>query len=226
MVTEKKEEGGKEKKVPAASGQEKGGKEEKVSKESATGKDKKGKEKKDIKTEDKVVSKAQTHRIVRLLEYTLNGDKKVSAAIRDIKGIGYRIASILSKNLNMRDKLLADLTDDEISHLETDLKNVIAIVPSWMLNHQNDQFTGTNLHPVGTDLEIAVKNDIEFMQKTKTYKGIRHTQGQPVRGQRTRTSFRKGKSVGVVKKKSAPAKAGAKGEAEKKSAPAGKTAKK
>ncbi|NCS90988.1 MAG: 30S ribosomal protein S13 [Candidatus Altiarchaeum hamiconexum] len=211
MVTEKKEERGKEKK-------EERGKEKKEER----GKEKKGKEKKDIAKTEHKESNAQTHRIVRLLEYALNGDRKVSAAMRDIKGIGYRIASILSKKLNTGDKLLADLDADEISHLETALKNVNTFVPSWMINHKNDQFTGTNLHPVGTDLELAVKNDIEFMQKIKTYKGIRHTQGQPVRGQRTRTSFRKGKSVGVVKKKSAPAKEGAK----KSAAPGGKTAKK
>ncbi len=223
MVTEKKE---KEGKVPA-SGKEKAGKDEKTSKEAVTSKSKeaptsKGKEKKEVKAAGKEI-KAQAHRIVRLLEYTLNGDKKVKEVIRDIKGISHRTASLLAKNLNMKDKLLADLNDEEISHLETGLKNISAIVPLWMLNHRNDQFTGSNLHLVGTDMEIALKNDVEFMQKTKTYKGIRHTQGQPVRGQRTRTSFRKGKSVGVVKKKEAPATA-AKGDAGKKVAPKGKTA--
>jgi len=217
MVTEKKEKEGKAQ-IP---GKEKSEKKEKTS-ETVTSKSKeasasKGKEKKEIKATGKDV-KTQAYRIVRLLEYTLNGDKKVNTAIRAIKGVSHRTASLLTKNLNMENKLLADLNEDEISHLETGLKNISAVVPSWMMNHRNDQFTGSNLHLVGTDLEIALKNDIEFMQKIKTYKGIRHTQGQPVRGQRTRTSFRKGKSVGVVKKKEAPAKAG------EKAAPAGKTA--
>lgn len=181
--------------------------------------EKKGKREKSFVKESKVKEKKggkafgketkDQHRMVRLLsEYILNGDKKVEAAIRDIKGIGYRTASLLAKNLNMKDRLLGDLNEDEISHLETGLKNISAVVPSWMLNHRNDQFTGSNLHLVGTDLDIALKNDIEFMQKIKCYKGIRHTQGQPVRGQRTQTSFRKGRSVGVVKKKNAPAKGG------------------
>lgn len=152
-------------------------------------------------------TKAQ-HRMVRVSEYILNGDKKVEAAIRDIKGIGYRTASILVKNLNMKDRLLGDLNEDEISRLETALKNISDLLPSWMLNHRNEQFTGSNLHLIGTDLDIAVKKDIEFMQKIRCYKGIRHTQGQPVRGQRTRTSFRKGRTVGVIKKKNAPAKGG------------------
>jgi small subunit ribosomal protein S13 len=31
----------------------------------------------------------------------------------------------------------------------------------------------------------------------KCYRGIRHSAGQPVRGQKTRSHFRKNKSVGV-----------------------------
>ncbi|MEK6820799.1 MAG: 30S ribosomal protein S13, partial [archaeon] len=40
-----------------------------------------------------------------------------------------------------------------------------------------------------------------LMKKTRTYKGVRHSLGLTVRGQRTRTAGRgKGKVVGVVKK--------------------------
>jgi len=35
---------------------------------------------------------------------------------------------------------------------------------------------------------------------------VRHMFGLPVRGQKTRSSFRKGTTVGVVRKKSMPAK--------------------
>ena len=39
------------------------------------------------------------------------------------------------------------------------------------------------------------------MKKIHSYKGIRHESGLPVRGQRTRSSFRTGGIVGVSKKK-------------------------
>ena len=43
--------------------------------------------------------------------------------------------------------------------------------------------------------------DIKRMKKIKSYKGARHSAGQPVRGQRTRSHFRsRGKAVGVTKK--------------------------
>jgi small subunit ribosomal protein S13 len=37
------------------------------------------------------------------------------------------------------------------------------------------------------------------MKKMRSYKGIRHMQGQPVRGQRTKSHFRKNRTVGVKK---------------------------
>jgi small subunit ribosomal protein S13 len=45
------------------------------------------------------------------------------------------------------------------------------------------------------------KTDIDLMKKLKTYKGIRHALGLKVRGQRTRTTGRKGRVVGVRLKK-------------------------
>ena len=49
--------------------------------------------------------------------------------------------------------------------------------------------------------------DIRRLKKIRSYKGVRHTSGQPVRGQRTRSHFRKkGQSVSVMKKKAEPAK--------------------
>ena len=55
-----------------------------------------------------------------------------------------------------------------------------------------------------SELTFAVKSDIDSMKKMRCYKGIRHELGQPVRGQRTRSSFRTGGIVGVVKKKQVP----------------------
>ena len=46
--------------------------------------------------------------------------------------------------------------------------------------------------------------DIRKMKKIKCYKGVRHSLGQPVRGQRTRAHFRKGRSIGVTRAKIAP----------------------
>ena len=55
----------------------------------------------------------------------------------------------------------------------------------------------------GTDLELQTEFDIKRMKKIKSYKGVRHSAGQPVRGQRTKSHFRKNKAKsGGIKKKS------------------------
>ena len=59
------------------------------------------------------------------------------------------------------------------------------------------------MHLINTDLDLSKDGDIKRMKKVKSYKGLRHTWGLPVRGQRTRSNFRKNKgkvSLGVVKK--------------------------
>ena len=46
--------------------------------------------------------------------------------------------------------------------------------------------------------------DIKRLKKIRSFRGWRHALGQPTRGQRTRSHFRskkKGKSIGVTKKK-------------------------
>jgi small subunit ribosomal protein S18e len=50
-------------------------------------------------------------------------------------------------------------------------------------------------------LETKLREDIERMKKIKTHKGIRHHWGLKVRGQRTKTTGRRGATVGVTKKK-------------------------
>ena len=47
---------------------------------------------------------------------------------------------------------------------------------------------------------MSVKSDIDFMTDIRSWKGIRHSLGLKVRGQRTRTTGRKGRAVGVAKK--------------------------
>ena len=55
---------------------------------------------------------------------------------------------------------------------------------------------------------FAEETDIKRMKKTRSYRGVRHGMGLPVRGQRTKSNFRKNKgkaSLGVAKKAAAKA---------------------
>jgi small subunit ribosomal protein S13 len=69
------------------------------------------------------------------------------------------------------------------------------------------------MHIVGVDLEVRRKDDINLMKMIRSYKGVRHEDGQKVRGQRTRSNGRTGLTLGVMRQRllqgAAPAEGGA-----------------
>ncbi|MFB0522378.1 MAG: 30S ribosomal protein S13, partial [Candidatus Bathyarchaeia archaeon] len=97
---------------------------------------------------------------------------------------------------------LGFLSDAEVKRIKDVVENPSKYdVPGWLLNRSKDSKTGNNLHIVGSDLVLQTKTDIDEMKKMKSWKGIRHAYGLKVRGQRTRTTGRKGRVVGVKKKR-------------------------
>jgi small subunit ribosomal protein S13 len=140
--------------------------------------------------------------IVRVLGTDLDGEKSVSHAILRIKGVSYSFANALCKAANIDPhKKLGSFTESELAELEKAIKEPSSIgIPLWIENRRKDNESGKDLHVSGTDVDVAKKFDIQRMVDQKTYKGVRHMLGLPVRGQRTRSSFRHGKAVGVVRK--------------------------
>lgn len=145
--------------------------------------------------------------IVRIGNKDLDGEQSVKLALSDLKGIGVRLAEIISRKLGIdpRTKIGA-LGEDNIENLKRYVESKeYEGLPAWLLNHRNEIVTGKNLNLVSNDLEIQLQDDINYMKKIKSYKGIRHETGHKVRGQRTRSNGRKGLAVGVIRKKeSAP----------------------
>jgi small subunit ribosomal protein S13 len=136
----------------------------------------------------------------------LNGEKSVERALTEIKGIGTRIATVLTDAACVpRKKELGECTDEEIERLEKATMNLKSTVPLWLLNRQRDYETGESYHLFSTDVQLKVRDDINLMKKIRSYKGIRHEQGQKVRGQRTRSNGRTGLAVGVTKAMAAQA---------------------
>ena len=67
---------------------------------------------------------------------------------------------------------------------------------------------GKDFHLLTGNLSFAEENDVKRLKKIRSYRGIRHGQGLPVRGQKTKANFRKNKgkvSLGVAKKSSSKA---------------------
>jgi small subunit ribosomal protein S13 len=142
--------------------------------------------------------------IVRIADVDLDGHKKVPYALTGIKGIGIRMAYAICRELGIdEDRLLGELSDEEIQRIEEEIERLSkgeSNIPSWMYNRQKDYETGEDKHLVGAELEMTVKQDIDRLKKIRAYRGVRHELGLPVRGQRTKSSFRRGKTVGVKKK--------------------------
>lgn len=158
--------------------------------------------------------------IVRVCETNVDGTKKIKQALLKVKGVGYALANATPKMSGFGNVRIGSLTDEQLENLEDVIKNPVKYgFPAHMVNRVRETFTGESHHLVESELTLAVKTDIDFMKKIRCYKGVRHEIGQPVRGQRTRSSFRTGIQVGVTRRgAAAPAKA-AEG-----AAPAGKGA--
>ena len=137
--------------------------------------------------------------IVRLHGSNLDGTKLLPYALCDLKGVGIRVSKTMIKKLGLDPSLrLGTLSEADVRRLEEILNNPASGgIPNWMLNRRKDLETGKDVHLLGSDLTLRVKDDIDLMKETRSWKGNRHARGLKVRGQRTKTAARKGRSVGV-----------------------------
>ncbi len=135
--------------------------------------------------------------LVRIAGYDIPGSKTVYAGITRVKGVSWSIANILCIKLNLpHNKRISALTKEEIKLIEEFLKK--ATLPPYLTNRRIDPESGETKHVIGTDLDMKRDFDIRRMKKMRSYRGLRHSINQPVRGQRTRSHFRKrGKAVGI-----------------------------
>jgi len=119
-------------------------------------------------------------------------DKRIDIALTYIYGIGGNVAKeILKKakvDANIRTK---NLSPDE-------LKNIQAIIETM---------------PTEGELRKVVRDNIETLKRIQAYRGVRHSMGLPVRGQRTKTNARtrkgKRKTIGAISKEAATSAASA-----------------
>ena len=141
--------------------------------------------------------------ILRLQNTNLDGKQKAPFGLRQIKGIGRRFAFLALKKASVNvHKRTGELTEEEI-------KNVSDIVarptdydiPKWFLNRQKDPREGTWAQLISNQIDTIMREDLERMRKSKQHRGLRHYWGHRVRGQRTKSTGRCGKTLGVQRKK-------------------------
>ena len=141
---------------------------------------------------------------VRIANTDLDGNKPIQHALIKVKGVSFMFSNAILNVAGIeKTKKAGYLTDNEANKIDDVIKDPSKFgIPSWLFNRKRDPEDNTNKHLTGPTLAFTQDNDIKMMKKIKSYKGIRHSLGLPVRGQRTKSNFRKnkGKVMGVKKK--------------------------
>jgi small subunit ribosomal protein S13 len=122
----------------------------------------------------------------RIKGVDIPNEKRIEIALTYIEGIGLTTSrKILNITKIDPDKRAKDLTDTEIAEINSTISSLEI--------------------PIEGELRRIVNSDIRRLKEIKSYRGLRHQQGLPVRGQRTRTNARtrkgKRKTVGGQKRK-------------------------
>ncbi len=145
--------------------------------------------------------------IVRIANKDLNGKLKIARALIGLKGINHRYAKIVTEIFFKEsglssDTKLGDLPEEMDSKLEDIVLNPIKYnLPEWTLNRRKDFDDGVTKHLAMNELDFAKRKDLQRLSRIKSYRGLRHVWGLPVRGQKTKSTHRgKGGTVGVHKK--------------------------
>jgi len=147
--------------------------------------------------------KQRAEMLIRILSTDIPGNFKIYHGLTRIKGVSWAFSNAVCNSLKIdKSKKISELSENDIAKIIEFIKS--PKIPEWLLNRRKEEETGVSRHLVTADLDFAKDADIRKMKKIKSYKGWRHAMGQPVRGQRTRSHFRKGSSVGVIKAKTKP----------------------
>ena len=120
--------------------------------------------------------------MARIIGVEIPGEKRIDIALRYVYGIGPSNAKVILKKAGIESRIRAkDLDEQQLSQI------VHAI--------QDGKYV------IEGDLRREIGMNLKRLQGIKSYRGVRHLRGLPVRGQRTSTNARtrKGprKTVGV-----------------------------
>ena len=140
--------------------------------------------------------------IIRFAGSDIQGTQPVTYALTNVKGVGIKLAQVIVDkagiNPETRMGYLSTSDVEKIEDIITDPQKYG--IPTWLLNRQKDMETGKDLHLLGSDLDFKIKTDVDEMKKIRSWRGFRHSYGLKVRGQRTKSTGREGKAMGVKRK--------------------------
>ena len=140
-------------------------------------------------------------RVVRILSTDIEGKMTIYSGLSKIKGVSWALPTLILIALKLdKKRKMGSSNEKEVDEISKLLKSVT--LPKFLLIRQNDFESGEDKHLTGADLELRKEFDIKRLKKIKSYKGLRHSVNLPMRGQRTKSNFRKNRRKGAgIKKK-------------------------
>ena len=140
--------------------------------------------------------------ILRIMGTDVPGTLKTSYAIAQIRGVSLSLSNAVLKKAEVNPDLrVGFLTESEVSKIENVVREPAKYnLPTWLFNRRKDSETGKDMHLLGADLVLRTKMDVDDAKNIRSWRGYRHAYGLKVRGQRTKTTGRAGKALGVKKK--------------------------
>ena len=132
----------------------------------------------------------------------MQGTLKTIYALTKVKGISMSLSNAILKKAGINPDLRAGfLTETELGKIEEIIKDPTKYgLTNWLFNRRKDGETGKDLHLISADLVLKTKMDVDQAKEIRSWRGYRHAYGLKVRGQRTKTTGRAGKALGVKKK--------------------------
>jgi small subunit ribosomal protein S13 len=140
--------------------------------------------------------------IVRIMGTDVQGTVKTGYAVAHVKGVNSSLANAILKKAGVNPELrIGFITDSDVAKIEDVIRDPPKYtIPGWMFNRRKDSETGKDMHVLAADLAFKTKTDIDRAKEIRCWRGYRHAYSLKVRGQRTKTTGRAGKSLGVKKK--------------------------
>ncbi|ELR22609.1 ribosomal protein S13p/S18e, putative [Acanthamoeba castellanii str. Neff] len=141
--------------------------------------------------------------ILRVLNTNIDGKQKIVFALTAIKGVGRRFANVVCKKADVDlNKRAGELSNDEVDKIVNIIQHPRQFkIPDWFLNRKKDIKDGKYTQAYSNILDQKLREDFERLKRMRCHRGLRHFWGLRVRGQHTKTTGRKGRTMGVSKKR-------------------------
>jgi small subunit ribosomal protein S13 len=147
-------------------------------------------------------SKNEMH-LIRILGTDINANLPILYGLAKIKGVNVMFSNAVCAALKLdKGAKISALSEKDVERIEEFLSNPeMPGIPDWLKNQRKDYETGKNFHLTSKDIDFNMLQFKRRIAKTKSYRAIRHKFRLPLRGQRTKSNFRRNKTLAAMKAK-------------------------